>query len=495
MIFLRRGKGRVIPAAVLALGALLSGGEARAAPSFTLEPGAASVLAPAKVHHVERNPGAYRLFYSAAPDFIQSVTSADGGYTWTSEAGQRLSIQAGSPDAGGITAFGMTGKGADGFYKAYYVGISSTGLYSILRATSTDQVAWVKTAGFNIRFGGGGAFVDSVHPFISGSSIQLYYIRDSAGGNTPANYRAYRMASADDGLTFSGETGVSGAVAYGLSVSTLTSGVMRLYLISPIGGGTAMQVLSFTGADGPVLSQESGVRFSTAAALSSISVVKSTDGYRWLSFLTIPAPGTGTQHIYRALTRDPSIDGISPSMIYVHTVSGVSLATFTVSGEVFAPAVSSVTLRQGASAATVTSCVRDSDLQLRIVADFLNSPPGWYSLTVTNPDGQSSTLANAVKLDYRPGAVALLDNLFRPLNGQTVKVTVNIPFSGNITARIYDLNGGRVRALYNGPAVMGDNNYAWDGKTDAGAVAASGLYLLRVKGPRVDAREKIVLIK
>ena len=458
-----------------------------AAPSFTLNPGT-EVLAPGKVHHVEPLPAGFRMFHSSVPDFIQSSTSSDG-LTWAAEAGQRISIQAGSPDAGGITSFGMTHRAASGDYRAYYVGISSAGFYSILSATSTDQLNWSKNTGFNIQFNNGSTFVDSVHPFAAGSGIALYYIRDSAGSNNRADYRAYRMTSNDGGNTFGNETILSQTLtAYNLYVSTLTNGDTRLYITSPLGDGTTTQILSLYGAD---LVRESGVRFSTPTALSSIGVVKSTDNYRWLAFMTMPGV-TPTDRIYRTSAGVPFISGISPSGVYKSAGS----ASFTISGEVFSstPAVS---LTQGTNSIAIaaSSTTRVSDLRIDIFVNSLDVPPGNYSLTVTNSDGQSATLVNALNVDVKPGIVALTDNLFRPLKGPNCKIDVTTFAAGDITIKVYTLNGGFVRTVYDGPANAGVLSLFWDGKTDNGNFVASGLYLVHIKGPSINKTEKVVVIK
>ena len=95
------------------------------------------------------------------------------------------------------------------------------------------------------------------------------------------------------------------------------------------------------------------------------------------------------------------------------------------------------------------------------------------------------------------GTVALTDNLFRPQKNPAVKckIAVTIFSGGNVTVKVYTTSGALVRTLYNGPQNSGPANYSWDGRTDSGAVAASGLYLVHVKGPATDRTEKVVLIK
>jgi hypothetical protein len=46
---------------------------------------------------------------------------------------------------------------------------------------------------------------------------------------------------------------------------------------------------------------------------------------------------------------------------------------------------------------------------------------------------------------------------------------------------LYDLRGRRVRTLWSGPLAPGPHSLTWNGRTDAGADAASGVYLARIR--------------
>jgi len=51
----------------------------------------------------------------------------------------------------------------------------------------------------------------------------------------------------------------------------------------------------------------------------------------------------------------------------------------------------------------------------------------------------------------------------------------------NIIIEIYDIQGKRIKSLFNGSKSPGLNTVSWDGKTENGIDAASGIYFYRLK--------------
>jgi flagellar hook assembly protein FlgD len=62
-------------------------------------------------------------------------------------------------------------------------------------------------------------------------------------------------------------------------------------------------------------------------------------------------------------------------------------------------------------------------------------------------------------------------------------------------ARLYDVNGRLVRTLLDGRAPAGTSRLVWDGRTDNGTKAASGVYLLSVRTGNLRAEAKAVLLR
>ena len=70
---------------------------------------------------------------------------------------------------------------------------------------------------------------------------------------------------------------------------------------------------------------------------------------------------------------------------------------------------------------------------------------------------------------------------------------------GPLSIRVYDVSGRLVRNLVEGPVDPGSYETVWDGLTDSGENAASGVYFLRMEAGegtgRFRASRKIVLVK
>jgi len=136
-----------------------------------------------------------------------------------------------------------------------------------------------------------------------------------------------------------------------------------------------------------------------------------------------------------------------------------------------------------------------NDQTLTATFNVLNVTTGFASLTVVNADGRTTTLPNALFIDYPPGSVALVNNLLRPRTGTSTAITVTTFNQGRITARLFTLDGRSVRTLFDADQAKGVLNLAWDGRDGTGAPVASGLYLLHTTGPKIDVKSKIVVIR
>jgi hypothetical protein len=69
--------------------------------------------------------------------------------------------------------------------------------------------------------------------------------------------------------------------------------------------------------------------------------------------------------------------------------------------------------------------------------------------------------------------------------------------SGTNAVRIavYNVHGQRVRTLYDGPSVAGEQLLRWDGRTDRGEEVGIGIYYLRAEVGRQEIRKTILLVK
>jgi len=75
-------------------------------------------------------------------------------------------------------------------------------------------------------------------------------------------------------------------------------------------------------------------------------------------------------------------------------------------------------------------------------------------------------------------------NPFNP----TTTIAYSLAGRSRVTIRIYDVAGRIVRTLVDGEAEPGEHTVIWDGATDAGQRAASGVYFVRMEGAGDDGR-------
>jgi hypothetical protein len=82
-----------------------------------------------------------------------------------------------------------------------------------------------------------------------------------------------------------------------------------------------------------------------------------------------------------------------------------------------------------------------------------------------------------------------------PSKGET-SIAYTASGTGDVTVRVYDLLGRVVRTLVDGPVGPGEHEAVWDGLTDAGSRAASGVYFVKLADGNGRASEaKLVLLK
>ncbi len=105
------------------------------------------------------------------------------------------------------------------------------------------------------------------------------------------------------------------------------------------------------------------------------------------------------------------------------------------------------------------------DLMANIM-EYFGKPP------TTTPTGAEEGEVFANRLGHaRP-------NPFNPVT----TIDYSLASAGHTTIRVYDLSGRVVRTLVDGDAEPGEHKVVWDGTTDAGQRAASGVYFVKMEG-------------
>lgn len=446
--------------------------------------------------------GGARFFYVRASSAVYSARSTDG-VAFTEEAGVRLSsdtLPLLDIAISSITGFSVLPIDAGGFRAAYSV-IGTTGSFRIYTATSADGINWANSTGTAVDAGASGLGSPALVELQSGD-WRLYWTQDFNGGNNPADYRIFSALSTNEGRNFGAASQVlSGQEAREVAAVRLTNNRVRLYYTAPAATqSTATTVLSALSTDalGTSFTVESSVRLSTTApdGISNPFVVRSTaaaPSFSWRLYYTYDqaVPTTASATVHAAQTHAPDPQTLSPSSV----IADKGPFTFSVTGEIISAGVTAQLTQSGQSPITGTGLVRTDDQTLTVDFNTVGQPTGLWNLVLTNANGQTGTLNNAVLLDFAGGSVSIADNLMRPRNGDRARVTVTIFQPGSISLKLYTLTGEPVATLYEGLMAAGTQTFLWDGKNAGGRTVASGVYLLKATGPKLNLIDKIVVLK
>jgi 5'-nucleotidase len=101
----------------------------------------------------------------------------------------------------------------------------------------------------------------------------------------------------------------------------------------------------------------------------------------------------------------------------------------------------------------------------------------------TTPDG-----------DVTPTAMKLAQNSPNPFNPSTT-IAFSLDRSGPVRLDVFDLQGRLVRSLVDGAREAGEYRVTWDGRSDAGAPAASGTYVYRLETSLRVISRSMTLVK
>jgi flagellar hook assembly protein FlgD len=94
----------------------------------------------------------------------------------------------------------------------------------------------------------------------------------------------------------------------------------------------------------------------------------------------------------------------------------------------------------------------------------------------------------------RPDGFRLLGNYPNPFNPCT-RIAIWLPVESEVTVFIYDLQGHLVQHLLDASVHAGLHQILWEGCTDSGEQAASGVYLVRVSTENQMQSAKMMLIR
>ncbi|MBU1700490.1 MAG: hypothetical protein KJ970_01985 [Candidatus Eisenbacteria bacterium] len=115
-----------------------------------------------------------------------------------------------------------------------------------------------------------------------------------------------------------------------------------------------------------------------------------------------------------------------------------------------------------------------------------------YALVMILPDGSEQILG---AVDLNPGRVLL--DFSKPAPNPCAGATtfrLQAPPGLPVTVTIYDTAGRKIRSLWRGPVLENPQIILWDGKTENGHPAGSGIYFARVSGPKTIVR-RVTMIR
>ncbi len=116
--------------------------------------------------------------------------------------------------------------------------------------------------------------------------------------------------------------------------------------------------------------------------------------------------------------------------------------------------------------------------------DSIASFRGWRTLMGNNRRtgylkvGTATAIADA----HRPAVPdrMQINTAPNPFNA-SVRITLHLPRRGDLRVRIYDINGRRVKTLFDHGARAGMYRWIWRGRNETGKIVSSGLYFVTIQ--------------
>ncbi len=105
-----------------------------------------------------------------------------------------------------------------------------------------------------------------------------------------------------------------------------------------------------------------------------------------------------------------------------------------------------------------------------------------------------TTVSVAEENNAPPAAFGLMQNYPNPFNSET-EIAFSLPAPAVVHLSIFDLAGRLIKQFSAEYTVPGNYTYIWNGKNDAGANPASGIYILTLQTGRCRQSRKMLLVR
>jgi hypothetical protein len=86
-------------------------------------------------------------------------------------------------------------------------------------------------------------------------------------------------------------------------------------------------------------------------------------------------------------------------------------------------------------------------------------------------------------------------NVYDPGAGQPLGINFKLSSNRVAVLELLDITGRRVTKLAEQPFTAGWNLYNWDGRTEAGEMVGSGVYLVTIKSEEFQSWRKVVVVR
>ncbi len=133
--------------------------------------------------------------------------------------------------------------------------------------------------------------------------------------------------------------------------------------------------------------------------------------------------------------------------------------------------------------------------------DSVASPYAWYKLTAVDAHGNEGAVATLSPLQITgapesgvPGATKLTGASPNPFNPATL-ISFDLAQAARVRLSIFDAAGRRVRVLVDDDRAAGRYEVRWDGNTDDGRRASSGVYFCRMAAGSFTDTKRMTLLK
>ena len=128
----------------------------------------------------------------------------------------------------------------------------------------------------------------------------------------------------------------------------------------------------------------------------------------------------------------------------------------------------------------------------RIGEDAFALAEGYFSSPTQGAARRSAALVEDLAAEL-PREFALDQNYPNPFNSGTA-ITFDLPYGETVNLAVYTISGQKVVTLVQGSRAAGYHQVSWDGRDEAGAALASGVYLYRLQvGDQLKTRKMLLL--